>query len=151
QVEAMTLASRVAVFEGELLQQVGPPLELYHRPANRFVAQFLGSPAMNVFSAERAGSELMGKGFRLTAPADLRAGGPVLVGLRPQDLTVAAEGPLRGSVVSIERLGFDGYAYLSTEGGALAARFTGALEVGASVRVAMTGDALHVFSSDGMT
>jgi multiple sugar transport system ATP-binding protein len=149
QVEAMTLATRVAVFEGGLLQQVGPPLELYHRPANRFVAQFLGSPAMNMLEARREGGELVGRGFRLAAPAELSVEGAVLVGLRPQDLTVGMEGPLRGTVTSIERLGFDGYAYLTTDAGPLAARFSGGLEVGASVAVAPTGDALHLFSADG--
>jgi multiple sugar transport system ATP-binding protein len=149
QVEAMTLASRVAVFEGGLLQQLGPPLELYHRPANRFVGQFLGSPSMNVFEARREGGELVGNGFKLPAPADLEATGPVLVGLRPQDLSVSSAGPLRGTVSSIERLGFDGYAYLTTDGGPLAARFTGTLEVGSQVAVQPTGDALHVFSADG--
>jgi multiple sugar transport system ATP-binding protein len=149
QVEAMTLATRVAVFNGGLLQQLGPPLELYHRPANRFVGQFIGSPSMNVFEARREGGELVGSGFRLPVPADLGASGSVLVGLRPQDLSVAAAGPLRGTVTSIERLGFDGYAYLTSEAGPLAARFTGALEVGSQVFVEPTRDALHVFSADG--
>ncbi len=56
QVEAMTLGTRVAVFDGGVLQQLGPLLELYHRPANQFVAQFLGSPSMNVFDAQREGA-----------------------------------------------------------------------------------------------
>ncbi len=149
QVEAMTLANRVAVFDAGVLQQLGPPLELYHRPANQFVAQFLGSPSMNVFDAQREGAMLKGKGFTLPAPGDLEATGALRVGLRPQDLSVHVEGPLRGVVTSIERLGFDGYAYLSSEAGPLAARFEGNVEVGASVAVVPTGDALHVFSVDG--
>jgi multiple sugar transport system ATP-binding protein len=149
QVEAMTLATRVAVFNGGVLQQLGPPLHLYNKPANRFVATFLGSPAMNVFSARREGAALKGPGFELPAPAELSDSGELLVGLRPQDLQVAAEGPLRGTVTSVERLGFDGYAYLSSEAGPLAARFEGDIEVGANVHVRTMSDALHVFSADG--
>ena len=149
QVEAMTLATRVAVFNGGVLQQLGPPLELYHRPANRFVATILGSPSMNVFAAKREGGSLRGVGFELPAPAGLEAIGDVLVGLRPQDLVVGAEGPLTGTVASVERLGFDGYAYLTSAAGPLAARFEGGIEVGATVKVKPTADALHVFTADG--
>jgi multiple sugar transport system ATP-binding protein len=149
QVEAMTLATRVAVLNAGVLQQLGPPLELYHRPANRFVAQFLGSPSMNVLNARRDGAALRGPGFELAAPAGLDAAGEVLVGLRPQDLQVGADGPLRGTVVSVERLGFDGYAYLSSDAGPLAARFEGEIQVGESVAVKPITDALHVFSADG--
>jgi multiple sugar transport system ATP-binding protein len=150
QVEAMTLATRVAVFNQGVLQQLGPPLELYHRPANRFVAQFLGSPSMNVLAARREGPTLRGAGFELLAPGDLDGGGELLVGLRPQDLQVASDGPFSGEVTSVERLGFDGYAYLSSEAGPMAARFEGAgIQVGARVKVKPLSDALHVFSSDG--
>src|SRR5207253_2497089 len=88
QVEAMTLATRVAVFNQGALQQVGGPLELYHRPANRFVAGFLGSPSMNFLPARREGEQLVGDGFTLPSPSEIS--GAVLLGLRPQDLKVAA-------------------------------------------------------------
>jgi len=152
QVEAMTLATRVAVFNGGVLQQVGPPLELYNRPANRFVAGFLGSPAMNFLEARRDGANLVGKGFTLLSPADLSPGAAnVLVGLRPQDLRVAALGPLAGTVDAVERLGFDGYAFVSTEAGLVAARFDKGTQVsvGDKVFLAPMADALHVFTEDG--
>ncbi|WP_164012870.1 ABC transporter ATP-binding protein [Pyxidicoccus trucidator] len=152
QVEAMTLATRVAVFNGGVLQQVGPPLELYNRPANRFVAGFLGSPAMNFLEARREGSGFTGRGFTLPCPVDVPAdAGKVLVGLRPQDLRVAAQGPLAGTVDAVERLGFDGYAFLSTEAGPVAARFEKGtnVAVGDKVSLAPVADALHVFSEDG--
>ncbi|MCP3098772.1 sn-glycerol-3-phosphate ABC transporter ATP-binding protein UgpC [Myxococcus sp. K15C18031901] len=154
QVEAMTLATRVAVFNGGVLQQVGPPLELYNRPANRFVAGFLGSPAMNFLEARRDGQHLVGKGFTLPAPADLSPDAArVLVGLRPQDLRVAAQGPLTGTVDAVERLGFDGYAFLTTESGPVAARFDRGtvVSVGDKVSLLPMSDALHVFSEDGAT
>ena len=152
QVEAMTLATRVALFSGGVLQQLGPPLELYHRPANRFVATFLGSPSMNVLPARADGGQLAGKGFSLPAPADAAASGEVPVGLRPQDLRVSAQGPFSGVVEAVERLGFDGYAFLKTEAGSLAARFEGqGVAVGDTVRVSAASDALHLFTADGAT
>ncbi len=149
QVEAMTLATRVAVFNQGVLQQVGPPLELYQRPTNTFVATFLGSPAMNLLVAARDGAVLKGQGFTVPAPAGVT--GEVQLGLRPQELRVAADGPISGRVEAIERLGFDGYAFLQTEAGPLAARFDGgaAVDVGQVVKVKLVGDALHVFSRDG--
>jgi multiple sugar transport system ATP-binding protein len=151
QVEAMTLAKRVAVFNAGVLQQVGPPLELYNRPANRFVAGFLGSPSMNFLPVRRDGKQLLGNGFTLPAPADLAEGGELLLGLRPQDLRVGGAGVLAGTVDAVERLGFDGYAYLSTEAGELVARFDAGVElqVGDEAWVAPCQDALHVFTKDG--
>jgi|CXWL01.1.fsa_nt_gi multiple sugar transport system ATP-binding protein len=152
QVEAMTLATRVAVFNQGILQQVGAPLELYHRPANRFVAGFLGSPAMNFLSARRESGNLVGKGFSFPAPADLPdSGSEVQIGLRPQELIVGAKGVISGEVEAIERMGFDGYAYLSTQAGPIAARFGKGNEVavGDKVGVSPTADALHVFNADG--
>jgi multiple sugar transport system ATP-binding protein len=153
QVEAMTLATRVAVFNGGHLQQLGPPLELYNRPANRFVAGFLGSPSMNFLEARREGESLVGRGFTLPAPGGLAvgAGEAVLLGLRPQDLRISSKGPLTGVVDAVERLGFDGFAFVNTEAGPVAARFDSAVrvEVGEQVRIEPTGDALHVLTADG--
>jgi multiple sugar transport system ATP-binding protein len=148
QVEAMTLATRVAVFNKGVLQQLGPPLELYNRPTNTFVATFLGSPSMNLLDAKREGDRFAGNGFSLPAIGD--ASGAVKIGLRPQDLRVGAEGPIRGEVEAVERLGFDGYAFLKTSAGPVAARFENVdVQVGQTLAVTPTGDALHVFSSDG--
>ncbi|MFZ5470576.1 MAG: ABC transporter ATP-binding protein [Myxococcota bacterium] len=150
QVEAMTLASRVAVLNQGVLQQVGAPLELYDRPVNRFVAGFLGSPAMNFLPARRVGDELLGRTFRLPAPKNLETP-EVLLGLRPQDLRVSGQGPFHGTVDAVERLGFDGYAFLSTDDGPMAARFDKGTEVavGDVVNVIPKLDALHIFTADG--
>ncbi len=155
QVEAMTLATRVAVFNQGYLQQVGHPLELYNRPANRFVAGFLGSPSMNFLTARREGALFRGEGFTLPAPAEAErlegSQGEVLLGLRPQDLVVGADGPLKGEVEAVERLGFDGFVFLKTAAGPLAARFDRGVnvQVGETVHVAPSEDALHVFTADG--
>ncbi len=153
QVEAMTLATRVAVFNAGVLQQVGAPLALYDRPGNRFVAGFLGSPAMNFLDVRREGASLAGKGFALAVPDGLppNEGPELLVGLRPQDLVVGSAGPLQGQVEAVERLGFDGYAYLSSPAGPVAARFDKGtnVAVGDSVRVSPVRDAVHAFTADG--
>ncbi len=151
QVEAMTLATRVAIFNKGILQQLGPPLDLYHRPGNTFVASFLGSPSMNLFDAQRQGSDLKGEGFTLPAPAALTQGGALKVGLRPQDLKITREGPMKGTVEAVERLGFDGYAFLKTAAGPLVARFDGSVpvDVGDQLAATPTGDVMHVFTADG--
>ncbi|MFT3709211.1 MAG: sn-glycerol-3-phosphate ABC transporter ATP-binding protein UgpC [Archangium sp.] len=152
QVEAMTLATRVAVFNKGVLQQLGPPLELYNAPANTFVATFLGSPSMNLIDATIEGSNFVGKNFSLSLPqrGESWGEGPFKLGLRPQDLRLSAEGPIRGEVEAVERLGFDGYAFLKTEAGPVAARFENVdVQVGQTVAVKPIGDALYVFSGDG--
>jgi len=151
QVEAMTLATRLAVFhEGRLLQQ-GAPLDLYRRPANRFVASFLGSPAMSFLRARVASGRLAGAGFSLPAPPGADEGMEVEVGLRPQALALAAEGPLRGQVEAVERLGADGYATVRCEAGPVTARFEGGedVRVGRSVAVAVDAGQVHLFAGDG--
>ncbi len=99
QVEAMTLGDRVVVMRGGVVQQVGEPLELYNAPVNRFVAGFIGSPAMNFAPARlRDGAGKLhadASGFGLQLPADIAArlrpytGREVIVGVRPEDLQVA--------------------------------------------------------------
>ena len=150
QVEAMTLATRLAVFNQGKLQQVGAPLELYQNPANRFVAGFLGSPAMSFLPGRIEGDRVVGKGFSLTFVNDKRLPGQeVEVGLRPQSVTLAPEGPLRGEILSIERLGAEGFVYVRCEAGNVTARFTGgaALRVGEQVSLTIVNDSLHLFDA----
>jgi multiple sugar transport system ATP-binding protein len=152
QVEAMTLASRVAVFHQGHLQQVGNPLHLYERPANRFVGGFLGSPSMNFLPVRRENALLSGKGFQLPLPVSApTTPRELLVGLRPQNLRVSSKGPFQGIVESVERMGFDGYAYLGTEDGPLVSRFDkdARVSVGDTVRVSLSEDTFHLFSADG--
>jgi multiple sugar transport system ATP-binding protein len=103
QEEAMTLGDRLVVMAGGVVQQIGAPLEVYARPANRFVAGFLGSPPMNFIEGglRRSGDRLVfadDGDARLpldgasTGVAEARAGGPLVLGVRPERLTPAAEG-----------------------------------------------------------
>jgi multiple sugar transport system ATP-binding protein len=112
QVEAMTLGHRVAVLRDGVLQQCAPPEELYDRPANLFVAAFMGSPAMNLVEAEVDEDGLRFGGHRLPLPPGAALDqGRVIVGVRPSDLGLpgseaeAGRGRLRVVVQVVERLG----------------------------------------------
>ncbi|MFQ6079203.1 MAG: ABC transporter ATP-binding protein, partial [Thermodesulfobacteriota bacterium] len=101
QVEAMTMGDRIVVMKDGIIQQVGSPLELYNAPNNKFVAGFIGSPAMNFFEAEliRSGAllSLQTDSFRIDLPPEKTAvireysEKKVIVGIRPEDLLEAKE------------------------------------------------------------
>jgi multiple sugar transport system ATP-binding protein len=109
QVEAMTMADRVVVLRDGAIEQVGSPLELYDRPANRFVAQFIGTPQMNVIAAADLPqlAQLMG------ADSAHQDG---FIGIRPEHVTLhpAGEGLLNARVEMVESLGSDSVVYVTT-------------------------------------
>ncbi|WP_310463132.1 sn-glycerol-3-phosphate ABC transporter ATP-binding protein UgpC [Sphaerotilus sp.] len=128
QVEAMTLASRIAVFHAGVIEQVGTPMQLYHQPANLFVAGFIGSPTMNFMpgqlesaTAERAEVRL-DSGHLVTAHVDasrLQRGAAVTLGVRPEHLlasTLPGDNAVRGTVQAAEHLGDVTYLYLQVAG-----------------------------------
>ncbi|WP_439496029.1 ABC transporter ATP-binding protein [Bosea sp. (in: a-proteobacteria)] len=106
--EAMTLSDVIAVMSAGRIEQVGPPRELYDRPANLFVARFLGEPGMNIFAGDRADGRLRSPGVAIALPPDLPAGAAGLcAGIRPEDLVVSTEkdAELTGTVRTVEFLG----------------------------------------------
>ena len=119
QVEAMTMGNRIAVLNAGKVQQVGAPLELYERPQNLFVANFIGTPPMNFVKATvtDSGGELSARGFKLPAPASARGalagrlGKQIVVGIRPEHVvgsgrqTRGAVAPLELTVDLVETLG----------------------------------------------
>jgi len=111
QVEAMTMGDRVAVLKDGLLQQCDTPRNMYDRPANVFVAGFIGSPAMNLFEVPiKDGKVLLGtSSIPMPASANPK-GNRVTLGIRPEDLAPADEG-LKVDVVMVEELGADAYVY----------------------------------------
>ncbi|WP_433869108.1 ABC transporter ATP-binding protein [Saccharopolyspora sp. CA-218241] len=112
QVEAMTMGDRVAVLKDGLLQQCAAPGELYDRPANAFVAGFVGSPAMNLLTVPVTGDGVRLGGIDVPVERDAMrdAGRTVTVGVRPEDLRLADDGvPLEVDLV--EELGADAYVY----------------------------------------
>ena len=126
QVEAMTLADKIVVLDAGEVRQIGSPMELYHKPANLFVATFIGSPKMNIIEGSvtgvsAAGTEIALKsGAKLVVPAargKVGQGDRVSVGVRPEHLAVAAGGPLSGKVEVVERLGPETLVNLALAGG----------------------------------
>jgi len=106
QAEAMSLANRIAVLNAGELQQIGTPDEVYDRPANVFVAEFIGSPPMNLLDASRDGDALVvAGGWRIPAPGAATArNGTVRVGLRPEGITIDPDGQA-AEVVAVEPFG----------------------------------------------
>jgi ABC-type sugar transport system ATPase subunit len=153
QIEALTLGDRVAVLDLGLLQQMGTPDELYNRPRNRFVARFLGTPAMNVLPARIEDGVL--RAGPLSLPASALPGAaperPLELGVRPEHLELAADGgggPVTVRVV--EMAGSESYVFLRADGVDLVARVPSERRPGAgeSVRVRARPEAVHVFDAE---
>jgi multiple sugar transport system ATP-binding protein len=105
QIEAMTLADRIVVMHDGVIEQIGTPLELFDRPGNLFVAQFIGSPAMNVFEGTLRGGAMEALGARWPVPQALGSDGKAVhYGIRPTDLSLAATG-IPAEVVVVEPTG----------------------------------------------
>jgi multiple sugar transport system ATP-binding protein len=116
QVEAMTMGDRVAVMKDGVLQQVDTPLALYDKPANLFVAGFIGSPGMNLMRATASEGKAVIGGYSVAIPRDVTTrmtGTEVMVGVRPESWRIvsAAEGGLPVKVTVVEELGADGFLY----------------------------------------
>lgn len=121
-VEAMTLAERIVVMEAGGIEQVGPPLEVYHRPASLAVARVIGSPAINLLPVRIDRVDEGGAWLRLPSGGTCRAaahvpaaleGAEATLGIRPEHLRVGAEGPFGGRVELFERLGPLSFAHLA--------------------------------------
>ena len=116
QVEAMTLADKIVVLRAGRIEQVGAPMDLYRDPANRFVAGFIGSPAMNFLEGRMTGQGVEVPALRTTLPIGRGDAGAVTVGLRPEHLTI--EPGREGFDVDLtEALGGVSYAYLAASTG----------------------------------
>jgi multiple sugar transport system ATP-binding protein len=116
QSEAMTLGHRVAVLHEGHLQQVGPPRQLYERPANVFVAGFIGSPAMNLCTVPLSNGTASFGGVDVPLPAGVAGNGrsTLVIGVRPESLEVAADG-IPAKVDVVEDVGADAFVFCSTE------------------------------------
>ena len=151
QVEAMTLADRVVVLRDGVIEQVGSPLELYDRPANQFVAQFIGTPQMNVVDTAAL------PGLRgIVGAAEAPDG---FIGVRPENVIVkpAGSGALDGKVELIESLGADTLIYTlvgaKSQGVQIVARQNTrtTLRPGDSVALDIAPDSFHLFDREGKT
>ncbi len=165
QVEAMTLGDRIVVLADGRIQQVGPPIEIYHAPVNRFVAGFIGTPPMNFLegTVKQAGDRVsfIADGARVElvperVPSDVGAGS-VTLGVRPEDLQLEAFAPaspsnvLSGRVVLIERLGGTSHVHFEVGGRRLLATVSGDAipAIGENVGVRVRSDRVHLFDAAG--
>ncbi len=152
QVEAMTMADRIVVLRAGVIEQVDTPLNLYNRPANLFVAGFIGAPGMNLWPGEAAGDRLrLDGGPELSLPGVALPQGRLTLGLRPQHLR-QGEGPLSATAAMIEALGSETVVHASLEGGApLLAVLPGqpGLQRGDRITLGFAAPDLHVFDAEG--
>ncbi|EJL53770.1 MULTISPECIES: sn-glycerol-3-phosphate ABC transporter ATP-binding protein UgpC [unclassified Rhizobium] len=154
QIEAMTLADRIVAMHAGVVQQVGSPLELYDRPANLFVAGFIGSPGMNFLDATYADGGVRlkdGTIVPLAAPLSLANGAKVTLGIRPEHVVIADQGGLNANVELVEPTGFGIILHLSLHGLPFKI-FTldrAALTAGPTINVSFPAQHLHVFDTDG--
>ena len=135
QVEAMTMADKIVVLNAGRIEQVGSPLELYHRPQNLFVAGFIGSPKMNFLDGEKAAKH-----------------GAATIGIRPEHIDITPDGPWQGTVGLTEHLGSDTFLKVTLDTGeTLTVRASGevALHHGDRIALAPQGAKIHRFDATG--
>ena len=163
QAEAMTLADRIVVFNDRRIQQVAPPMEIYNRPANTFVARFVGSPAMTIMPAllEDGGplaTVRVGDGALVETAVtreDLPAGERIELGLRPESVRVARQGEggsVAAKVILVERLGERSLVYAQLKDGTdITAEDAGVstIKAGDVVGLRIDGRSAHLFGPDG--
>jgi multiple sugar transport system ATP-binding protein len=162
QVEAMTMADKIVVLRAGRVEQVGPPLELYNHPQNRFVAGFIGSPQMNFLDGRVAAAsgpglavEIPGVGVLNTRAATnkVAVGDQVSIGIRPEHIRSGheADNNVTGTVAGVEQLG--GLSYVRLADPAVTVQIPGQtrLAPGEAATVHLPIDAIHVFDADGLT
>lgn len=166
QVEAMTLADKVVVLNGGRVEQVGSPLELYHHPANLFVAGFLGTPKMGFLRGHLSRNQgercevALECGARVGLPlcaGELATGSPVTLGIRPEHLNIARpghafQGLLRVAADVSERLGSDSFCHVRADSGemlTLRVRGDFAPDYGAPLELGFDPAHCHLFDSNG--
>ena len=156
QTEAMTMADRIVVMHNGNVQQVGAPLELYDKPANIFVAGFIGSPAMNFLQAtmvrQNIGQALFTDGQKLRLPdgLPLQEGASLTLGVRPEDIRIVDDGPLKAEVEVVEPLGMSTQYYVRVAGEQLRIYAIGrpGLAPGQTVRLAVEPAVQHIFDPE---
>jgi multiple sugar transport system ATP-binding protein len=155
QVEAMTLADRIVVMNLGKIEQVGTPIELYENPANLFVANFIGSPTMNIFACRFAdGGIILPDGKPLLLPAYRMDDQGVSLGIRPEHIRVVTDGSAhcRGEVEVVERLGSDTIVYTKVDGwGIVVTRLNGTvgIRIGDAIALAFDMEQIRLFDAAG--
>lgn len=147
------MADRIVIMKDGYIQQVGTPAEVYHRPANTFVAQFIGAPSMNMIEGTVNGGGTIqlasGGSFQFDRP--LTEGRRITLGIRPEDLRPDPAGAvIEGKVVVREPLGHETLIYVGTPAGEIIAKADGRTppEVGETVHLGALAENMHVFDAE---
>ena len=156
QIEAMTMADVIVVMNGGIVQQIGAPLELYDRPSNRFVAGFIGSPAMNFFEGKVEGGAFVKSGgslqFPLPATGSRANGAPIVYGARPEDFVID-DGGIEAVVKLVEPTGSELQVEAEMAGQSITALFRErhSIAPGDRVKLRPNPERSHLFdASDGL-
>lgn len=161
QTEAMTLADKIVVLRDGKIEQVGAPLDLYLKPANRFVAGFIGSPKMNFIEVTSSDARADGVTVAMPGGASVRVGaheritsmGPVTVGIRPEHLQIVepSSAHLCGRVMLAERLGGETYLHTQIPSGTALVKIDGnsPVRAGENIGLFIPAERVHLFSSNG--
>jgi multiple sugar transport system ATP-binding protein len=147
QVEAMTMADRIAVMNEGRIEQLGEPLELYDRPANLFVAQFIGSPAMNVFEGVLRNGSVEALGARWPASVKAKDGQSVKYGIRPEHLSFASQG-IPAEIEVVEPMGAETEVLVKIGGQSFTVMTHGRASFGPGERVFVSPQPAHAHVFD---
>jgi multiple sugar transport system ATP-binding protein len=158
QTEAMTMGDRIAVLNKGHVQQVGTPADVYNRPENEFVAQFIGSPSMNVFDATVEGESVVTDEFEMALEevADRSDGQQVRFGIRPEDIeasTDSSQGITVAKVTVVERLGDENLLHMDFMGQDVVARVSEEVlpSEGETIGIDFPSERVYLFDEDGET
>ena len=147
QVEAMTLGDRLAVINNGVIEQLGTPIEVYEKPASRFVAEFIGSPQMNFINGTIKNNIFESKNFKLNKDLNIDNANVVL-GFRAEDLNLKEEGDISLTIDIIEKLGSDSIIYgKDKDGQPVCYKESGntKLEIGEIINISLDVDTHHIF------
>ncbi|MBC8159904.1 MAG: ABC transporter ATP-binding protein [Roseiflexaceae bacterium] len=154
QIEALTMADRIAVLDHGRVIQIGTPHDIYDRPATTFVAQLVGTPRINLLEATRSDGALQIADSPITLPLpDSRAAFPAALklGVRPEDVTIRADGPFAGVVALVEPLGAETVMHIQAGKRMLTSTVPGIVSrpIGSLVQFDIARERLHYFAADG--
>ena len=153
QIEALTMADRIAVLNEGRIIQVGTPEDIYDRPATTFVAQLLGTPRINLFKVDRQNGDIQIQGTELTlpAPADCEIPETLILGIRPEDINPNPAGEFVGEVILTEPLGVETIVHIQSLEQTLVSLVPGMYEVkiGEQLKFSIVHERIHCFALNG--
>ena len=147
QVEAMTLGDRLAVINNGVIEQLGTPIEVYEKPASRFVGEFIGSPQMNFVNGTIKNNIFESKSLKLNIDSKIDSANVVL-GFRAEDLEIKEDGEISLNIDIIEKLGSDSIIYGKNKNGlSVCYKESGntKLGIGENINISFNVDNIHIF------